>query len=169
MSVTTASAERGPTSALLLTAATSARPGAHGRVAIASADNYGQPCDARHQDIIGHLLRADSQPIHPKATRSSRTATRLHGGLPSAITQPYHATLQLFTIGHIETIESTMERLSLEETVRFWQPRYSRPLTPEDARQIVENMTGFFSVLQRWSAAANSRQSQPQADKEAAA
>jgi hypothetical protein len=62
-----------------------------------------------------------------------------------------------------------MERLSLEETVRFWQPRYSRRLTPEDARQIVENVTGFFSVLQRWSAAADSRQSQPEADKEAAA
>jgi hypothetical protein len=32
-----------------------------------------------------------------------------------------------------------MERLPLlEETIRFWQPRTWRPLTPEDARQMVE-------------------------------
>jgi uncharacterized protein len=35
----------------------------------------------------------------------------------------------------------------LEETIRFWQPRTSRQLTPEDARQMVENVTGFFTVL----------------------
>lgn len=57
----------------------------------------------------------------------------------------------------------------LEETVRFWQPRYSRPLTHEDGRQIVENVTGFFAVLQGWAAAANTLPSEPEADKEAAA
>ena len=37
-----------------------------------------------------------------------------------------------------------MERLPLlEETIRFWQPRVSRQLTDEDARQMVENVTGF--------------------------
>jgi len=56
----------------------------------------------------------------------------------------------------------------LEETIQFWQPRSARPLTPEDARQIVENITGFFMVLQSWSAAAGTRPSQPE-DKEAAA
>ena len=63
-----------------------------------------------------------------------------------------------------------MERLPLlEETIQFWQPRSTRPLTPEDARQIVENITGFFTVLQGWAAAANTRPSQLEADKEAAA
>jgi hypothetical protein len=57
----------------------------------------------------------------------------------------------------------------LKETVRFWQPRTSRPLTPEDARQMVENVTGFFTTLQRWSAAADTRRSEAEADREAAA
>jgi hypothetical protein len=63
-----------------------------------------------------------------------------------------------------------MERLPLlEETIRFWQPRTSRPLTHEDARQMVENVTGFFTILQGWSAAADTRPSEPEADREAAA
>lgn len=57
----------------------------------------------------------------------------------------------------------------LEETVQFWQARYSRPLTGEDARQILENVTHFFTVLEGWAAAANTLPSQPEADKEAAA
>jgi hypothetical protein len=62
-----------------------------------------------------------------------------------------------------------MERLPLlEETIQFWQPRASRALTPEDARQMVENVTGLFTILQRWSEAADARQSEPKADKEAA-
>jgi hypothetical protein len=63
-----------------------------------------------------------------------------------------------------------MERLPLlEETIRFWQPRTSRPLTAEDARQMVENVTGFFTILQSWSVAADTRPSEPEADREAAA
>ena len=34
-----------------------------------------------------------------------------------------------------------------------WQPRLGRDLSPEDARQIAENVTGFFSVLAEWSRA----------------
>ena len=36
---------------------------------------------------------------------------------------------------------------------QVWQPRLGRDLSREDARQIVENMTGFFSVLAEWSRA----------------
>ena len=57
----------------------------------------------------------------------------------------------------------------LEETIRFWQPRTSRPLTPEDARQMVENVTGFFTVLKSWSVAADTCPSESEADREAAA
>jgi hypothetical protein len=38
-----------------------------------------------------------------------------------------------------------------DRTHRVWQPRTRRPLTNEDARQIVENITGFFSILAEWS------------------
>jgi hypothetical protein len=34
-----------------------------------------------------------------------------------------------------------------------WQPRLGRDLSPEDARQIAANVTGFLSVLAEWSRA----------------
>ena len=36
---------------------------------------------------------------------------------------------------------------------QVWQPRLGRDLSREDARQIVENVTGFFTVLAEWSRA----------------
>jgi hypothetical protein len=38
----------------------------------------------------------------------------------------------------------------LARTLEVWQPRTSRKLTREDARQIVENVTGFASILLEW-------------------
>jgi hypothetical protein len=38
-------------------------------------------------------------------------------------------------------------------TREVWQPRHGRDLSPEDARQIAANVTGFFSVLAEWSRA----------------
>jgi hypothetical protein len=31
-----------------------------------------------------------------------------------------------------------------------WQPRTSRPLTAEDAREITANLVGFFRLLAEW-------------------
>ena len=42
----------------------------------------------------------------------------------------------------------------IEQTHKVWQPRLQRNLTDEDARQIAENITGFFSILAEWSQAA---------------
>ena len=41
----------------------------------------------------------------------------------------------------------------IERTREVWQPRLGRDLSPEDARQIAANVTGFFSVLAEWSRA----------------
>jgi hypothetical protein len=38
-------------------------------------------------------------------------------------------------------------------TRQVWQPRLGSDLSREDARQIVENVTGFFSILAKWSQA----------------
>ena len=38
-------------------------------------------------------------------------------------------------------------------THEVWQPRLGRDLSPEDARQIAENVTGFFAILAEWSRA----------------
>ena len=38
-----------------------------------------------------------------------------------------------------------------EYTRDLWQPQLDRRLTDEDAREIFENVTGFFSTLADWS------------------
>jgi hypothetical protein len=40
----------------------------------------------------------------------------------------------------------------IARTLEIWSRRSSRPLTGEDAREIAENMTGFFRVLLEWKA-----------------
>jgi hypothetical protein len=42
----------------------------------------------------------------------------------------------------------------IKQTYKVWQPRIRRDLTDEDARQIAENVTGFFAILAEWSRAA---------------
>ena len=41
----------------------------------------------------------------------------------------------------------------INRTRKVWQPRIRRNLTDEDARQIAENVTGFFMLLGEWSRA----------------
>jgi ribosome biogenesis SPOUT family RNA methylase Rps3 len=38
----------------------------------------------------------------------------------------------------------------LDRAIALYQPRSPRPLTPEDGREIVGNIAGFFSVLADW-------------------
>lgn len=38
----------------------------------------------------------------------------------------------------------------LKETIHVWQPLSEEKLNEEDAREIVENLTGFFSLLRQW-------------------
>ena len=44
----------------------------------------------------------------------------------------------------------------LDKTIRVFQPRTSRVLTREDARQMVETASAFFRVLLEWDAASRS-------------
>jgi hypothetical protein len=39
----------------------------------------------------------------------------------------------------------------IDRTRELWKPRLGRDLSREDARQIVENVTGFFAILIEWS------------------
>jgi hypothetical protein len=41
----------------------------------------------------------------------------------------------------------------IDRTIEVWQPRTSKVLTREVARQIVENVTGLFSILMEWEVA----------------
>ena len=38
----------------------------------------------------------------------------------------------------------------IDQTIDLWQPRSQRGISPEDARQVVENVTGFFNILAEW-------------------
>jgi hypothetical protein len=39
----------------------------------------------------------------------------------------------------------------VNRTVSLWQSRAPRDLSAEDARQIAENIVGFFTILSEWS------------------
>jgi hypothetical protein len=41
----------------------------------------------------------------------------------------------------------------IDRTIAVWQPRLRRDLSREDARQIAEDVTGFFKLLAEWSRA----------------
>ncbi len=41
----------------------------------------------------------------------------------------------------------------IDRTIETWKPRHDRDLSREDARQIVDNVTGFFSILAEWAQA----------------
>ncbi len=38
-----------------------------------------------------------------------------------------------------------------DHTLAVWQSRTPRRLSKEDAREITENLTGFFAILAEWS------------------
>ena len=41
----------------------------------------------------------------------------------------------------------------IDHTRKVWSPRFGRDLSPENARQMIENATGFFAILTEWSRA----------------
>ena len=38
----------------------------------------------------------------------------------------------------------------LEKTIQVWQPLSEKKINEEDAREIIDNVTGFFSILRKW-------------------
>ncbi len=51
------------------------------------------------------------------------------------------------------SISAGDEGIKFYYAIETWQQRLDRDLSREDARQIVENVTGFFSILAEWSRA----------------
>jgi hypothetical protein len=49
----------------------------------------------------------------------------------------------------------------IQHTIRVWEPRLGRPLSEEDARQILENVVGFFRVLHCWERKLRDGESEP--------
>lgn len=38
----------------------------------------------------------------------------------------------------------------IQGTIRFWEGRLGRQISPEEAREMIENVVGFFSLLAEW-------------------
>lgn len=52
--------------------------------------------------------------------------------------------------GHVARSCNVSSLSLLDRTLEIWQPRSPRHLSAEDAREIVENGTGLFRVLNDW-------------------
>ncbi len=50
----------------------------------------------------------------------------------------------------VKTAQSRQAENLIDRTRAVWQPRLGRDLTPDEARQISANVTGFFAVLAEW-------------------
>jgi len=44
----------------------------------------------------------------------------------------------------------------IEATQSFWERRTGRVVTPDNAREIIENISGYFRVLLEWKKKSNS-------------
>ena len=51
---------------------------------------------------------------------------------------------------------ATIDAEFLDRTIAVWQPLSPKPLTREDAREIIENAVGFYGTLIRWALEAKS-------------
>ena len=38
----------------------------------------------------------------------------------------------------------------LLKTAAFWEQRCGRPISSEDARELIENVVGYFTLLDKW-------------------
>jgi len=46
----------------------------------------------------------------------------------------------------------------IKETREFWEKRTGQPVTDEDAREIIVNITGFFKVIAKWDSKAKEKE-----------
>ena len=53
----------------------------------------------------------------------------------------------------------------LRRTKALWEPRYGRKLSDEEAREIVANVTEFFTILEEWASREDDAASAPGATK----
>ena len=43
-----------------------------------------------------------------------------------------------------------VQKQLIDQTLEFWQALSPKTLTREDAREMIENVTGFFQLLKEW-------------------
>jgi len=60
---------------------------------------------------------------------------------------------QVLTVRSSVKPSSTANDNLIDRTIELWRQRLQHDLSREDARQIVKNVTGFFTILAEWSQA----------------
>ena len=45
---------------------------------------------------------------------------------------------------------NTKQSHLIDKTIQEWQSYSAEPLSPQDAEEIIRNMSGFFETLNRW-------------------
>lgn len=68
--------------------------------------------------------------------------------------------------GKAESGAANEEGDLIDQTIALWQQRSPRELTREDGREIIENMTGFFRILQEWDRAERAGRRLPRLSRE---
>lgn len=53
----------------------------------------------------------------------------------------------------VKAANDNFEDNRIERTREVWQPRIGRDLSRDEAKQIADNVAGFFSILAEWSRA----------------
>lgn len=53
----------------------------------------------------------------------------------------------------VKAANDNLDDNRIEQTREVWQPRIGRDLSRDEAKQIADNVAGFFSILAEWSRA----------------
>jgi hypothetical protein len=88
-----------------------------------------------------HVRNRELERRRSEAARTADKYIAKDGGPPPDLSR-------LDSIGSLSPADYGQRRVGLAE---IWRPRLGRDLSREDARQIAENITGFFDVLAEWS------------------
>jgi len=51
----------------------------------------------------------------------------------------------------------------VDKTIRLWRHRTRGPVSPEDAKEMINNIAGFFQVLSDWSCKIHNEDAQAEA------
>jgi hypothetical protein len=65
----------------------------------------------------------------------------------------------------VNAANTTRNDQQIEDTREVWKSRLGREVTSDEAKEIVANVTGFFSILAEWSQAEAADQTEHSAKK----
>ena len=102
---------------------------------------------SRQQQRLLRLPPSEGSQCDPRKQRPQGSES---GPTPDSCTQGYSA----------EPLSAEREEL-IQETIALFEHRYGRPISSEEARQIMVRLTSFFQLLVEWGDPAGSKEAPP--------